>query len=81
MFKARHATPQIIDIGQPPLPPPFKPPPRDVFKGKGRRLTDGDVASKGTIKLYDKKPTVKSKPGGVSGRARSNRAALAITAA
>ena len=70
MQKAIHAPPRIVDIGEPSLPPPFAPPSRDVFKGKGRRLADDDVASKGIIKLYDKKPTTKKKPGGVSGRAR-----------
>ena len=74
MQKARH-NPTIIDIGQLPLPPPFsKPSPRDVFSGKGRRLADDDPAPKGVIKTggqFSKKPIVKKKPGGVSGRARS----------
>ena len=68
--------PRIIDTGPaPPLPPPFEPPPRpDVFKGKGRRLIDGNVApNNSVIKLYDKRPTTKRKPGGMSGRARTQR--------
>ena len=35
-------------------------------------MVDDDlVTSKGVIKLYDKRSTKQSKPGGVSGRARS----------
>ena len=80
MSKLRHATPYIVDMGEPPLPPPAVGPSRNAFKGKGRRLADDDPAPKGIIKLYDKKPTVKSKPGGASGRARSRASMLALTA-
>ena len=72
VLKARFATSHIVDIGEPPLPPPFHPPPQasraDVFKGKGRRLADDDpVVNKGVIRIHDKKPTVRSKPGGLAG--------------
>ena len=72
--------PQIIDAGPPaPLPPPFEPPPRSrvvAFKGKGRRLVDDDPV------LYPKIPiktqNIKRKPGGMSGRARTQLALMPV---
>ena len=81
MSKLRHATPYIVDMGEPPLPPPAVGPPRNAFKGKGRRLADDDPPNKNVITtIFNKKPTVKSKPGGASGRARSRASMLALTA-
>ena len=69
--------PQIIDTGPPPpLPPPFDPPPRDlavVFTGKGRRLVDDDPVLYPTILVKTQNPKTERKPGGVSGRARTQR--------
>ena len=73
--------PKIIDtrpsLPPPPLPPPFDPPPRSravVFKGKGRRLVDNDEpVAYPTIPIKVQNPKTKRKPGGVSGRARTQR--------
>ena len=81
--KAFRATPHIVDIGEePPLPPPFDPPPRAagpprsravMLKGKGRRLVDNDEPiANPTIPVKVSSKT-KRKPGGVSGRARTQR--------
>ena len=77
MSKLRHATPYIVDMGEPPLPPPAVGPPRNAFKGKGHHLADGDAPK--TIKVKTRE-IVKSKPGGASGRARSRASMLALTA-
>ena len=72
--------PQIIDTGPPPpLPPPFEPPPRSravVFKGKGRRLVDDDPVLYPTIPVKTQNP--KRKPGGMSGRARTQLALMPV---
>ena len=85
MQKARNASPHIVDIGEPPLPPHFHlPPPASraaVFKGKGRRLADDDGVRERAIRIHDMKPTVKAKPAELNGRVRSKASSIQLAIA